>query len=418
MTKFHYFLGRLKKKLWVRPTVMSLVAIGWVTMAYGMQFFVKGAWPFDIEKGTLTSLFAILASSMLTVATFAVSALVAAFSGVSSTSTPRARVLVMSDGTAQTALASFVGAFIYAIVALVALSGLSYGTVGRFGLFVGFVITVAFVLMSFLRWVALVSNLGGLDDTIDRAEAASLKVFSSVSTVGGLGGREYDESEKIPDGTDIVSLQIGYLCHVDTAALGVLAERLEAELWLRVRPGTFVDTARALATVVGPASLSEEDHASLRDAFTISQARDLSVDPRFALIVLSEIADRSLSASANDTGTSIRVMGVQLRLFAQWVETRRLVETREAEFPRVRVPALAVNDLLNDAFMATVRSGAAYIEVALRLQKSFRALANLGREDLRQAAHFHAQLALEQALEKITVEFYRERLRAIALKKP
>ena len=136
MTKFHYFLGRLKKKLWVRPTVMSLVAIGWVTMAYGMQFFVKGAWPFDIEKGTLTSLFAILASSMLTVATFAVSALVAAFSGVSSTSTPRARVLVMSDGTAQTALASFVGAFIYAIVALVALSGLSYGTVGRFGLFV------------------------------------------------------------------------------------------------------------------------------------------------------------------------------------------------------------------------------------------------------------------------------------------
>src|SRR5690606_13477314 len=109
---------------------------------------------------TLNNLFAILASSMLTVATFAVSALVTTFATVSSTSTPRARELVMADTTAQTALASFIGAFIYAVVALVALSALTYGALGRFGLFAGFVIAVGFVLMSFLRWVALVSNLG------------------------------------------------------------------------------------------------------------------------------------------------------------------------------------------------------------------------------------------------------------------
>lgn len=416
MTKFHYLVGRLKNKLWVRPTAMSLVASGWVTGAYGLQYVVKGEWPFDIEKSTLTNLFAILASSMLTVATFAVSALVAAFSGVSSSSTPRARVLVMSDGTAQTALASFVGAFIYAVVALVALSALSYGTIGRFGLFVGFVITVAFVLMSFLRWVALVSNLGGLDDTIDRAEAAALRVFSSASAIGALGGREYGAGENIPEGGGVVSPEIGYLCHVDMEALDKLAERLQVELWLRVRPGSFVDTASVLATIAGEAELSEEDQASIRDAFTIGRSRDLGVDPRFALIVLSEIADRSLSASANDTGTSIRVIGVQLRLFAQWVETRKVAEVREVEFPRVHVPAFAIADLLNDAFMATVRSGAAYVEVGLRLQKGFRALANLGREDLREAACFHARLALEQAMEKIPVAFYRERLRESALR--
>ncbi len=400
MTKFDYLFGRLKNKLWVRPTILSLVAIGWVSLAYGLQFVVTGAWRFDIEKDTLTNLFAILASSMLTVATFAVSALVAAFSGVSSSSTPRARVLVMADGTAQTALASFVGAFIYAVVALVALSGLSYGPVGRFGLFIGFVITVAFVLMSFLRWVALVSNLGGLDDTIDRAETAALRVFRSVSTLGGLGGREYRENEDVPTGTGIVSPQIGYLCHVDTPTLAAIASRLEIDIWLHVRPGTFVDTARKLATVTGEATLSDEDRDKLQSAFTIAPARDLSVDPRFALIVLSEIADRSLSASANDTGTSIRVMGVQLRLFAQWVETRRVVETQEVEFPRIYVPALSIHDLLNDAFMPTVRSGSAYIEVALRLQKSFRALANLGREDLRQASYFTPALPANRPWKK------------------
>ncbi|HRE82918.1 MAG TPA: DUF2254 domain-containing protein [Opitutaceae bacterium] len=414
MSKFRYLLGRLMKQLWVRPTIMSLLAIGWVTLAYGIQYVTNDTWPFDIEKATLTNLFAILASSMLTVATFAVSALVAAFSGVSSSSTPRARVLVMADTTAQTALASFVGAFIYAVVALVALSTLSYGTVGRFGLFVGFVIAVSFVLMSFLRWVALVSNLGGLDDTIDRAEKAALEVFSSPAAIGGIGGREYGDDVSMPTGLDFMALRIGYLCHVDTTALNELAERLNATIWLRVRPGAFVDTARQLVTVVGVDRLDEEDEARLRDAFTIQPSRDLSVDPRFALIVLSEIADRSLSASTNDTGTSIRVLGVQLRLFARWVETRRLVEEGEVEFPHVNVPRLAVSDLLDDAFMATARSGAPYVEVALRLQKCFRTLALLGREDLRHAAVFQAELALAQALEKISLDHYRKRLLAVA----
>lgn len=402
------------RQLWVRPTIMSLVAISWVTLAYGIQYITKDTWPFDIEKATLTNLFAILASSMLTVATFAVSALVSAFSGVSSSSTPRARVLVMADTTAQTALASFVGAFIYAVVALVALSALSYGTVGRFGLFVGFVVAVSFVLMSFLRWVALVSNLGGLDDTIDRAEKAALEVFSSPLAIGGIGGREYGEADPVPAGVDVVASEIGYLCHVDMGALNDLADRLNATIWLRARPGAFVDTVKVLITVAGVTQLGEEDATQVRDAFTIQPSRDLSVDPRFALIVLSEIADRSLSASTNDTGTSIRVLGVQLRLFARWVETRRLLEAGEVDFPRVNVPRLVVGDLLDDAFLATARSGAPYVEVALRLQKCFRTLALLGREDLRLAAILHAELALGQALEKISVEHYRKRLLLVA----
>lgn len=94
------------------------------------------------------------------------------------------------------------------------------------------------------------------------------------------------------------------------------------------------------------------------------------------MIVLSEIADRSLSTSANDTGTSIRIIGVQLRLFARWVETRKEADSDPTEFPNIHVKALSVMDLLDDAFTA-----------------------------------------LDQSLEKISISTHRERLQQIAMGK-
>ena len=188
-------------------------------------------------------------------------------------------------------------------------------------------------------------------------------------------------------------------------------------MWLHVRPGTFVDTATPLVSLVGGKKLTEEDEETILKAFIIGQSRNLSADPRFALIVLSEIADRALSPSTNDPGTAIRIIGVQVRLFARWVETRGKIEsTDEVDFNRIHVPALAVPDLLSDAFMPMSRSGAHFLEVAIRLQKGFRALANLGRDDLREAARFQASLALQQSLEKITLPPHRENLERIALR--
>src|SRR5690606_41930178 len=121
---------------------------------------------------------------------------------------------------------------------------------------------------------------------------------------------------------------------------------------------------------------------AIRRAFTISHARDLSVDPRFALIVLSEISDRALSPAVNDPGTAVRVLGVQLRLLTRWTRTRPEADAREPEFPRVRVPALSVDDLLDDAFMATTRSGRRPPVVAMPIQKTPHSLAATRRPHL------------------------------------
>ena len=69
----------------------------------------------------MNSLLNVLASSLLSVATFSAAAMLTAYTNVSQGATPRAAALVTGDSRAQGALASFIGAFLYSVVAFSAL---------------------------------------------------------------------------------------------------------------------------------------------------------------------------------------------------------------------------------------------------------------------------------------------------------
>jgi uncharacterized membrane protein len=81
----------------------------------------------------------------------------------------------------------------------------------------------------------------------------------------------------------------------------------------------------------------------------IGDGRLYDDDPRFGLVVLSEIAGRALSPGVNDPGTAI------------------------------------------------ARDGAGAVEVAVRLQKALESLACIGNVALRDAAVHHARMALARA---------------------
>ena len=102
-------------------------------------------------------------------------------------------------------------------------------------------------------------------------------------------------------------------------------------------------------------------------------------DPRFGLVVLSEIASRALSAAVNDPGTAIDDIGRLVRLFVLWSDrTERndgaAKKRKTPLYDRVEVPELSVRDMLDDAFSAIGRDGATMVEVAIRLQKDLRSL--------------------------------------------
>jgi len=410
VTKTEYIFRELRSSLWVKPSIMGIAATLWVSIAYLCATWLPVEWSVVVKREILINLLGIMASTMLTVATFSVAAMVSAYATVASTATPRATRIVMQDRTSQNSLTSFLAAFIYAIVALVAISVVDYGAGGRFLLFAGYAFMVAWVLVSFVRWVDRVSKLGRMGDTLERVEEACREAFSSADAMGTLGAKKAEGDA--PSGTRLTASVIGYVQNIDVAELDRIAEELGTSIRVLERPGAFVDLHDSLVVVAGEKKPEDETVECIRKCFQLGDTRRVDSDPRFGMILLSEIADRALSPAVNDPGTAIAVLGIQIRLMEKW--SKHNGDFPEVKFKNVEVPPLDPEDLLDDAFTAISRDGAGMFEVGSRIQKSLAVLARLGHESLAAAARRHSKLALEQAELSLTTESHKEIVRKLA----
>ncbi len=410
MTKTEYLLREFRSRLWVKPSIMGLAAVAWVSIAYFFAWLLPDDMKVVVKRDILINLLGIMASTMLTVATFSVAAMVSAFAAVATTATPRATRIVMQDKSTQNSLTAFLAAFIYAIVALVAISIVDYGAGGRILLFSGYSFMVAWVLVAFVRWVDRVSKLGRMGDTLEHVEEACREPYTSPETMGTLGAKKSgDESFS---GASVKSDVIGYVQNIDIEALNEIAGELETTIRVLERPGAFVDPHDSLVIVADRNELDEEIEERIRKAFVLGDTRRIRSDPRFGMILLSEIADRALSPAVNDPGTAIAVLGIQIRLLETWIKHHN--NTPEVKFPNVEVSPLDPEDLMDDAFTAISRDGAAMFEVGSRIQKSLAVLSRLGHEGIATAARRHSSLALEQSDLSLATTTHRALVRELA----
>ncbi|MDH6268750.1 putative membrane protein [Rhizobium sp. SG_E_25_P2] len=417
-TKFGWKLQRLAKKLWFRA---SLYALAGLLTALFSVFFAPALPPFisaKIGADAVDNILTILASSMLTVTTFSLSIMVTAFGAATNNGTPRAAALVAEDPTTQNVLATFLGSFLFSLVGIIALSAGAYGEEGRAVLFVVTLLVIAIIVGAILRWVDHLSRLGRVGDTIDRVERSAgnaLQERRKRPSLGALPASPHDLFAP-DDATMIHTPQIGYLQHVDVAALDAIGKKLETRVHLLAIPGWFCDPGRALAWIAPP----DNDGADVADikteiasAFTIGAMRSFEQDPRFGLSILSEIASRELSPAVNDPGTAIDVIGRLTRLF--WL-FRGPLEQDEAETPRfdhVTAPRLTLHDLFEDAFDPISRDGAGHFEIQIRLQKTFKSLAGIDA-DMAAEAQILSERALAWAERSVSVEDHLKRLRDMA----
>jgi uncharacterized membrane protein len=366
-----------------------------------------------ITPDSIETLLSIISASMLVIATFAVASMVTAYASASSTATPRSFSLVISDDVSQNALSTFIGAFIFSIVALVALKNDYYDKAGRFVLFVLTLIVLAVIIVTFVSWVDRIARLGRLGGTIDKVEAATaaaLQQRRSTPTLRGVpAGPCRNWGHAIYAGT------IGYVQRVDVTELQKLAEKSQVQITVAALPGTFSAPDRALAYVTADSGdLSDIETSQIAQAFLIGDDRTFDEDPRFGLIVLSEIASRALSPAVNDPGTAIVIIGKFIRLFTLWGEPIEEGDTRTPDCDRVKVPEISLRDMFDDAFTAIARDGAGIIEVAGRLQKAFKSLASIGDATMRDVAMHHARLALARAENVIELQEDIEVLRKLS----
>ena len=88
-TRLGFLYKRLSEKLWIRPLLFSLLAVLATVGAAMTDSLDIGRLLPRIDQDIVEKLLSIIAASMLGVATFAVGSMVAAYSSVSSSATPR-----------------------------------------------------------------------------------------------------------------------------------------------------------------------------------------------------------------------------------------------------------------------------------------------------------------------------------------
>jgi uncharacterized membrane protein len=442
MSNWRWVLLQLGRRLWVRAGLFAVLGVATALLAIVAERFIPWELPGMIGADAVDSILTILASSMLAVTTFSLTVMVAAYSAATSNVTPRATRLVMQDTTTQTVLATFLGTFLFSLVGIIALSTGVYGDRGRFVLFIVVLAVIVIIIVALLRWIDHLSRLGRLGETTDRVEKATAAALADRMQTPCLGGRPWLADPLTPPaGARAVPAEaVGYVQHLDIGGLSDVAEEHKLTVYLAAPPGTFVDACKSLAWLVGDVvgeDGTEAVRAEIRDAFSVGTERSFEQDPRFGLAVLAEIASRALSPAVNDPGTAIDVIGRAVRLLQPWAHRgERAAHGRagadeaadpgamagpagkagagdDVVCPRLRVPPLAVADLLDDVFAPIARDGAGIIEVQMRLQKALIALANSGNDEMAAAALEQSRRAMARAEAALTLPEDVARLRAL-----
>lgn len=410
--RLRFLVSRLREKLWIRPLLAGLLSLFGAFVAKGFESTPLAAHVPIVQVKSVETLLVTMSGSMLVIATFAVGSMVSSLASAGSNATPRTFPLVISDDMSQNALSIFIGAFIFSLISIVFLKNDYYADAGLFALFVLTALTFTIVILTFVRWVDSIARLGRLGTTIDKAVAATERAFlrRRASTLCCSQTTTDSDSSRA-----ITAQEIGYVQRIDLKCLQQWAEQSSARIVVRAVPGTFAAPGRVLAHVC----CEEADHGTLdtdpvADAFVIGDRRTFDEDPRFGLIVLSEIAGRALSPAVNDPGTAIDIIGALVRVFASWSSPADGDASVRSEYDRVEIPELCPRDLFDDAFTSIARDGAASVEVATRLQKALLSLASIGHPDMREAAMVHSRMAMDRAANALTLPADIETVRALA----
>jgi uncharacterized membrane protein len=377
LSKTLWRLRELVSQVWTRVALFSLIAIATTGVAPVVAPFLPDDVDFSFGRPATMELLSILTSSMLTVATFSLSVMVAAHHFAAGQVTPRSHRLLRADGRTQSVIATFIGAFVYALTAT-AVINLNVYAESHFPVIYGVtILVIVLVIVALIRWVQQLSGLGSIERTAARVESVAREALAQRMRAPHFGGAPLRAGDR-RIGRAVEAHGWGYVQHVDVQALSERAVELGLEIALLVLPGDQVVPGDLLMRVQGgtPPPDGSRDEVLLRelcDKVTIGEARSFDQDPVFGVQVLAEVGQRALSPGINDPRTAEDVIARQMRLLGAW-------DARAADdpLPSVRARGLDMREVIETALDGIARDGAAVLEVQMALQG---ALAVLARHD-------------------------------------
>lgn len=409
MNRWLFVWKRTTQELWFRAGLYAVFGVVAALAAVVAAPLVPIEMADRFGGESVEQVLTILASSLLAVATFSLGAMVTAYTAVSSAATPRVASLVTGDEATQKSLATFVGAFLYAIVGVTAINAHYYAAAGRAVLFLISLAVVGLVAFRLLAWINRLSRLARLGHMIELVEERGTRALLEAAARPSLGGRAGTLG---PRAVAIPSPKTGYVQNVDPDHLQRVAATAGADVEVVAVPGTFVRRGEVLCRL----AVAEADD-DLRNrfcaAFTLGRSRSFDQDPRFALTVLGEIAGKALSPGVNDPGTAVEIATTGVRLLDAWCQAQEDAPAgASVTYDRLRAPALVEGDMLDDVYGPLIRYGAGDLLVAIQLQ---RALNSLGSAPgpMGHAAVRLGKESLKRSMAALTSSHDRARLKAI-----
>jgi uncharacterized membrane protein len=396
--KLFIYFHKMREQLWFRPLLFCIVSVGAALLAHQADGTKLDTVVPSIKTESIKGLLDTISSSMLVISIFAVGSMLSAFASASNTATPRSFKIVVTDDMSQNALSVFIGSFIFSIVATVALDNGYYGKSGIFILFLFTLALFALVILTFLRWVDGISRLGRLEHTISQVESVAAK--SLATHIKQPLQNALPITEPMLKGQSVLSSSVGYVQHIDMAALQALAKDHNLTIQLNCLPGDFVHENFAITTFTATKNLDlslDEIAKPMNDAFHVGDTRWYEEDPRFGFIALAEIASKALSPGINDPGTAIQIIGSQERLFFLWNTSIENDKENEVIYDCITVPKISMVDFFDDAFRPISRDGASNIEVMLRLQKVFKSIETIDHQEIKNLATKYSKKAYNRA---------------------
>jgi uncharacterized membrane protein len=386
-----WLLRQFRKQIWVRAALFSVAAVLVAILAALVGPFIPYDPGLTLASGSVDHILNILASSMLAVTTFSLSIMVSAYASATSNVTPRSTKLLIADPVAQNTLSTFVGSFLFSIVGIIGLAAGLYNDKGRIILFLATLIVILLITVTLLRWIEQLGKFGRVGDTILRVERAATPAFVSAGLCPRLGAMPLAAIP--PTAQAIRSDLTGLIEHIDVAKLDELAAANGARIFIAAMPGALVHPARILLHVDGP--LDDVCLSAMRKCVSVGDSREYEQDPRFGLIVLSEIASRALSPAVNDPGTAIEVLGAGLRVLLAYADAHEKAE--QSQHHHVHAPDLDIDELFASFFNPIARDGASIVEVQMRLIAILEALATRSPNLFAGAAMTNAKRAVERS---------------------
>ncbi|SLN16579.1 DUF2254 domain-containing protein [Pseudooctadecabacter jejudonensis] len=408
-------LREVSRTLVARVIILGAMAL----VALGVATVIGPLLPDDVS-GVVSGkaadrLLSIIANAMLAVTTFSLTVMVTVYRNSSSQFTPRTHRLIIQDPTTQNTLAGFIGAYVYALTAIILRELNIFADERALVLFGMTVLVLCYVVWSLIRWVVHLQTFGSLMDTTRQIEDITSTQFQDRLKTPCLGAHPWDDSVEVPqNATAFRADESGYVQHIYQESLNDRAEAYGCDVYLIESPGAFVMRGEVLAYWVqtDPPDTANDTKSfdKVLDAhIKMGDVRTYEQDPRFGLMAMGEIASKALSPGINDPGTAIDVITRLSRILTYYRDETDI--DGPPAHARLWIKPLSPYDLIEDAFGALARDGAALIEVQQRLQSSFRRLIDHDDPQMRDAAFKAACIEFQRAQQALNFAPDMDRLR-------